>query len=267
MAKDAYYFSHDSNARTDTKIVDMMYDYGMAGYGMFWFIVEVMRESDCYRLENNRSTWRALGMQMHLKADELQKFIDDCIEQYRLFESDGVYFWSNSLVKRMEKLEETRAKRKAAAEKRWSNNANANKKNANALQEDNNSNANALQEKCNFMQSKVKESKVKESKENNNIVTEIISYLNEKTGKNFKSGVAKNRDLIKARLKEGYSLEDFKKVIDIKVAEWLNDEAMSKFLRPETLFSNKFEGYLNQKPKQEVKKRIKKDPYASIKER
>ena len=42
---------------------------------------------------------------------------------------------------------------------------------------------------------------------------------------------------------------------------------MSKFLRPETLFSNKFEGYLNQKPKQEVKKRIKKDPYASIKER
>ena len=72
---------------------------------------------------------------------------------------------------------------------------------------------------------------------------------------------------LKARLKEGYSVEDFKKVIDIKVAEWLNDENMSKFLRPETLFSNKFEGYLNQKPKQEVKKRIKKDPYASIKER
>ena len=102
---------------------------------------------------------------------------------------------------------------------------------------------------------------------NNIMVAEIISYLNEKTGKNFKSGVAKNRDLIKARLKEGYSVEDFKKVIDIKVTEWLNDENMSKFLRPETLFSNKFEGYLNQKPKQEVKKRIKKDPYASIKER
>ena len=102
---------------------------------------------------------------------------------------------------------------------------------------------------------------------NNIMVAEIISYLNEKTGKNFKSGVAKNRDLIKARLKEGYSVDDFKMVIDIKVAEWLNDEDMSKFLRPETLFSNKFEGYLNQKPKQEVKKRIKKDPYASIKER
>lgn len=162
MAKDAYYFSHDSNARTDTKIVDMMYDYGMAGYGMFWFIVEVMRESDYYKLENNRSTWRALGMQMHLKADEVQKFIDDCIELYRLFEGDGVYFWSNSLVKRMEKLEETRAKRKAAAEKRWSNNANANKNNANEVQED-----------SNFMQSKVKESKVKESKEKNIIYIDL----------------------------------------------------------------------------------------------
>lgn len=267
MAKDAYYFSHDSNARTDTKIVDMMYDYGMAGYGMFWFIVEVMRESDCYRLENNRSTWRALGMQMHLKAEEVQKFVDDCITQYRLFESDDVYFWSNSLVKRMEKLEETRAKRKAAAEKRWSNNANANKKNANALQEDSKSNADEVQEECKIMQSKEKESKVKESKENNNIVTEIIEYLNEKTGKSFKSTVDKNKTVINARLKEGYSVEDFKKVIDIKVTEWLNDENMSKFLRPETLFSNKFEGYLNQKPKQEVKKRIKKDPYASIKER
>lgn len=105
------------------------------------------------------------------------------------------------------------------------------------------------------------------NEKNNILVAEIISYLNEKTGKNFKSGVTKNRDLIKTRLKEGYSVEDFKKVIDIKVAEWLNDESMSKFLRPETLFSNKFEGYLNQKPKQEVKKRIKKDPYASIKER
>lgn len=265
MAKDAYYFSHDSNARTDTKIVDMMYDYGMAGYGMFWFIVEVMRESDCYRLENNRSTWRALGMQMHLKADEVQKFIDDCIEQYRLFESDGVYFWSNSLVKRMEKLEETRAKRKAAAEKRWSNNANANKKNANALQEDSKSNADEVQEECKIMQSKEKESKVKESKENNNIVTEIISYLNEKTGKNFKSGVPKNRDLIKARINEGYVLEDFKKVIDNKVAEWNNTE-MSKYLRPETLFSNKFDGYLNQVPKEMIRTRPKKNKYAFMEE-
>lgn len=100
---------------------------------------------------------------------------------------------------------------------------------------------------------------------NNIMVAEIISYLNEKTGKNFKSGVPKNRDLIKARINEGYVLEDFKKVIDNKVAEWNNTE-MSKYLRPETLFSNKFDGYLNQVPKEMVRTRPKKNKYAFMEE-
>lgn len=105
-----------------------------------------------------------------------------------------------------------------------------------------------------------------EKNEKNNImVAEIISYLNEKTGKNFKSGVPKNRDLIKARINEGYVLEDFKKVIDNKVAEWNNTE-MSKYLRPETLFSNKFDGYLNQVPKEMVRTRPKKNKYAFMEE-
>lgn len=100
---------------------------------------------------------------------------------------------------------------------------------------------------------------------NNIMVAEIISYLNEKTGKNFKSGVPKNRDLIKARINEGYVLEDFKKVIDNKVAEWNNTE-MSKYLRPETLFSNKFDGYLNQVPNEMVRTRPKKNKYAFMEE-
>ena len=103
------------------------------------------------------------------------------------------------------------------------------------------------------------------NEKNNILVAEIISYLNEKTDKNFKSGVAKNRDLIKARINEGYVLEDFKKVIDNKVAEWNNTE-MSKYLRPETLFSNKFDGYLNQVPKEMVRTRPKKNKYAFMEE-
>ena len=53
--------------------------------------------------------------------------------------------------------------------------------------------------------------------------------------------------VIKARFNEGFTLDDFKKVIDIKVKEWLDDKRMCQYLRPETLFGNKFEGYLNQK--------------------
>jgi len=82
---------------------------------------------------------------------------------------------------------------------------------------------------------------------------EIIQYLNEKTGKNFRPGSMKTKDLIQARFGEGFMLEDFKRVIELKSEEWLSDPQWNKFLRPETLFGTKFESYLNQ---QEGKKKM-----------
>lgn len=78
------------------------------------------------------------------------------------------------------------------------------------------------------------------------IVEQIINYLNSKTGKSFKKNVKKNQSVIKARLKEGYQLDDFYKVIDKKTNDWLNNPDMNRYLRPETLFGPKFEGYLNE---------------------
>ena len=75
-----------------------------------------------------------------------------------------------------------------------------------------------------------------------------IAYLNQVANKRYKF-VDKTKRLLLARLKEGYTLEDFKQVIDIKTAEWKDSPEFSKYLRPETLFGSKFDGYLNQKPK------------------
>lgn len=83
--------------------------------------------------------------------------------------------------------------------------------------------------------------------EQHQFVTEIVDYLNDKSGKHYRADTPKTLTLIKARQKEGFTLDDFKKVIDTKCAEWKNDDKMSIYLRPETLFSPKFEGYLNQK--------------------
>lgn len=77
-----------------------------------------------------------------------------------------------------------------------------------------------------------------------NIYSPIISFLNEKAGTNYRSSSAKTKTLIKARAEEGFTLDDFKTVIEKKCAEWLNTP-MEKYLRPETLFGTKFEGYLN----------------------
>lgn len=76
--------------------------------------------------------------------------------------------------------------------------------------------------------------------------SEIVDYLNLKTKSKFRSSSRVTKNLIKTRFNEGFTLDDFKRVIDTKADEWLRDKKMSIYLRPETLFSNKFEGYLNQ---------------------
>ena len=75
-------------------------------------------------------------------------------------------------------------------------------------------------------------------------IKEIISYLNQKARTNYKPTTKTTQKHINARLNEGYTVDDFKKVIDTKCSEWLNTD-YSKYLRPETLFGNKFESYLN----------------------
>lgn len=75
---------------------------------------------------------------------------------------------------------------------------------------------------------------------------EIVEYLNKTANKKYRTSTQKTQSLIRARWNEGFRLEDFKNVIDKKVYEWKNDPKMSKYIRPETLFGTKFEGYLNQ---------------------
>jgi len=81
--------------------------------------------------------------------------------------------------------------------------------------------------------------------ENKDIIKSVIEYLNTKTNKKFKYSSKKTIDLINARLNEGFVINDFEKVIDNKTKDWISNKEMNEYLRPETLFSNKFEGYLN----------------------
>ena len=102
---------------------------------------------------------------------------------------------------------------------------------------------------------------VPSKKENQQIpYKKIIEHLNNKTGKKYSYKASGNQRLIKARYNEDYKLEDFIKVIDVKVDEWLNNSEMNMYLRPETLFkSSNFDKYLNQDFPQETKRRGKLD--------
>ena len=85
-----------------------------------------------------------------------------------------------------------------------------------------------------------------ESNNINNIYSRVVTYLNEKAGTHYKPTTAKTKTVINARIAEGFKIDDFISVIDKKCYEWKNTE-FERYLRPETLFGTKFEGYLNAK--------------------
>lgn len=84
-------------------------------------------------------------------------------------------------------------------------------------------------------------------------IYQICEYLNRKTTSTYRHSSATIQKLVTARLAEGFSVDDFKKVIDTKSSNWKGTD-FEKYLRPQTLFGNKFEGYLNEKSPEQSRK-------------
>jgi hypothetical protein len=202
--KDAYYFSHDSNARHDPKILSMISVYGMAGYGWYWVIIEILREQEDYKFSITKEhSYNAIAMQLYIDCNAAKKFIDDCINEFELFVSDGQCFWSESLLERMQILADKRRKLSENAAKRWEKQA-----------QKNDSNAIAMQLQCKSNASKVKESKVnniKEYKEKEIPYNKIKDlYLTNCTLlPEIKDLTDKRKISIKARWKKYYDLSIF----------------------------------------------------------
>lgn len=157
MSKETYYFSHDSNAITDTKILNMRADYGLEGYGLFWAIIEMMRNEENYKLQADTKIYRAIKTLTNTSID-VEKYVQDCIKEYELFKEESGYFYSNSLLRRMQEKERKSVIAKEKAEKRW------------------NSNAMAMQQQCSSNANKVKESKVNKNKINKKEQEEKIHF-------------------------------------------------------------------------------------------
>lgn len=182
------YFPHDSNARHDSKIMEMRCVYGGKGYGWYWMLIEILRNQAGYRLKySGKYSIDAIAMELGTETEEAKKFITDCIEEFELFEADNKFFWSNSLVRRMANMEEIIEKRKKAANARWDK-----ERNKKDMHMDSKCNASAMQ-----MQSTsnaIKENKIKEKyiKENNNIINNNANTDFENDGDD---GVNNNDDI------------------------------------------------------------------------
>jgi hypothetical protein len=115
----------------------------------------------------------------------------------------------------------------------------------------------AMESEFESLKSKNKPKNTKNESYPDNIdqIKDILDYLNLKANTNYSINSAKNKEHISARLKEGYSVEVLKEVIDKKVKEWAGTQ-MEKYIRPMTLFNSaKFESYVNQKSDQIIDKK------------
>ena len=133
--------------------------------------------------------------------------------------------------------------------------------NAYVISNSKDSNSNALEDKEVTNAYVISNSNTKNKEKENNIYSEIIKYLNEKANTNYRASTKNTQSFISARLKEGFTVEDFKKVIDVKAENWIGTD-FEKYLRPTTLFGTKFENYLNEANK---KGPIPKGPKENIK--
>lgn len=104
------------------------------------------------------------------------------------------------------------------------------------------------QEKDNRVIGEEEKTKVEVLDKNSVAYHEIISYLNQVVGTSYRPTSKETQKHIKARLNDGFTIDDFKQVIDNMAFKWLKDEKMNRYLRPETLFGTKFESYLNETP-------------------
>ncbi len=121
MNKDAYYFPHDSNAKDDPKCVLLIEQLGMEGYGIYWMLVEVLREQPDYTYP--LSLLPALARRYNTTTEKVKAVV--CGYELFTIKEDRIFF-SDSLNRRMEAIAEKRAKRSAAGKlgmsRRWSDN-------------------------------------------------------------------------------------------------------------------------------------------------
>lgn len=244
--KDAYYFSHDCNARNDEKILMLRAEHGWEGYGIYWALIEMMFESAETSLSHNKI--KGIAVSYNIDITLLESVINTCIRE-GLFCSDNDTFWSESLRRRKNKYHEIKKKRSEAGKKgmakRWG-------KNNTDITNDNNSYNNDITKN-----NKGKESKVKENKD-------IYSAFFEKVWSLYPNKVGKGK-ISDTKKKEIYKLGDeFERCISryIKHVEERRNSGFKdlKYQNGSTFFNSGYVDYLDknyqdkeekQQPKQE----------------
>lgn len=228
MSKDAYYFSHDSNARQDEKIIKLRMKLGWEGYGLYWALIEMLRDAKDYTLEKD---YDSIAFELRTECERIKSIVED----FNLFDHWDGFFNSESLNRRMDLKDAKSEKARKSAKARWDK---VNKeKDANAIRTHKESNANAMQVK----ESKVKEKKEKENKVNKSnmkpkasplhqdLKKDFLEYYLDQTGNEFYWTAKEATNLKQLISKLTFSIEEKKEKSSAKKEKATDEEIISSF--------------------------------------
>ena len=109
----SHYFQHDGNSRYDNKIVRVRRRFGPIGFAIYWWILEMMFAADDYKLSSDDDMFEAIAYEMQVDVD-MREFVKYACS-IDLFACDDTHFWSPSLIRRMERINDLTEKRVESA--------------------------------------------------------------------------------------------------------------------------------------------------------
>ncbi|RYE26229.1 MAG: DUF4373 domain-containing protein [Sphingobacteriales bacterium] len=116
--KESQWFTHEVGTYNTPQMLELISNYGMAGYGNWWILMEVLRMEDDYKYDVSKPySYNTISLAFRAPKEEVKVFIDDCINKFDLLQTDGEYIWSSSLLERMQYLEKKKKFYKERASK------------------------------------------------------------------------------------------------------------------------------------------------------
>ncbi len=253
------WFKHMTNSSLDEKLMRLRDQFGVEGYGVYWLVLEaIAREctakNNKFFLELPPKSWRKIT---EISPKKFQLFLIFS-EKLGLF---SVNFSKNLIRVECPNLlkyrdEYTRKQSKTPDKLRTTSGSTPDSLTETDTDTDTETENKDIYIVGQSSQTSMNTSQTEKKTKSPPIpYAKIINYLNEKTQSNYKVTSKTTRRLIRARWRDGFTLEDFYKVIDVKTEQWLGDSNMDQYLRPQTLFSGKFEAYLNEGKRSKTIKR------------
>lgn len=250
------WFKHDTNASADSKLQNVLLDYGLEGYGLYWYCIELIAgnvEADniTFSLEHDaRIIARNTGSTAQ-KVEEMMRYF----VTIGLFENSDGMITCMKLAKRLDQSMTSNPAMRAIINglKGKSGgviaiNGNENDSGHDGVRENHDS---VMQDKIRLDQIRQEEIRedIKDSLSKPAViddrVKQVIDLLNSLTNSKYRASTKSHASNISGRLNDGHSVDDLMDVVRFKVQEWLHDPKMAQYLRPETLFqAGKFNGYL-----------------------